>query len=82
MSFYCGLALLLLRGFFGGTTPHMRAFQAYFALWLNPENPHFREGADALMPNGLSIEQAGTLSRVDFFIKLTEMFAAQMKPID
>jgi hypothetical protein len=25
---------------FGGTTPSMRAFQAYFVLWLVPENLH------------------------------------------
>jgi hypothetical protein len=67
---------------FGGTTPFLSAFQAYFVLWLVPEKPQFREGADAFMPNGLTIEEAKALSRVDFFVKLTEMFSAQIKPID
>ncbi len=66
---------------FGGTTPFMRAFQAYFVLWLAPENPKLREGANYFMPNGLSVEEAVSLTRSDFFVKLTEMFAAQIKPI-
>jgi hypothetical protein len=66
---------------FGGTTPSMLTFQAYFVLWLVPEKPEFREGADAFMPNKLSVEEAVALSRVDFLVKLTEMFAAQIKPI-
>jgi len=66
---------------FGGTTPLMRTFQAYFVLWLMPEKPKFREGADAFMPNQLSVEEASTLGRLDFLVKLAKMFADQIKPV-
>ena len=56
----------------------MMAFQLYFVLWLAPENPKFREGADAFLPNGVSIEQASSLTRLEFFAKLTEMFGAEI----
>ncbi len=56
----------------------MRTFQAYFDLWLVPEKPQFREHADAFLPDGLSVEEASALERDRFFLKLTEMFAAEI----
>jgi hypothetical protein len=66
---------------FGVTTARMRAFQAYFVLWLVPEKPKFRESADAFLPDKLSVKEAVSFSRTEFFVKLTEMFSAQMKPM-
>ena len=63
---------------FRGRSPYTSTFQAYFVLWLMPEMPKFREGADAFMPNGLSVEEASALERLDFFTKLTEMFGAEI----
>jgi hypothetical protein len=65
---------------FGGRTAYMMTFQAYFVLRVAPSlNPKFREGADAFMPDGLTVEQASTFRRPDFFVKFTEMFAAQIR---
>ena len=63
---------------FGGRTAYMMAFQAFFVLWLVPEDPKFREGASASMPKGMTVEQASALGRLEFFDKLTEMFAADI----
>jgi len=64
---------------FGGRTAYMMTFQAYFCLWLMPESPKFREGADAFMPKGLSVKEASALSREHFFMKLAKMFAAEIR---
>jgi hypothetical protein len=65
---------------FGGRTAYMMTFQAYFVLRVAPAfNPKFLEGADAFMPDGLTVEQASAFERLDFFTKLTEMFAAQIR---
>ena len=44
-----------------------------------PESPKFREGADAFMPDGLSVKEASALSREHFFMKLAKMFAAEIR---
>jgi hypothetical protein len=66
---------------FGGRTAYMMTFQAYFVLWLCPEVPQFREGADVFMPKKVTVEQASSLSRIDFFAKFAELFAAEIRPI-
>jgi hypothetical protein len=66
---------------FGGRTVYMMAFQAAFVLWLVPEKPEFREGADAFLPEGVRVEDVVSLNRIDFFTKLTEAFAARIKPV-
>jgi hypothetical protein len=62
------------------TTPYMKTFQAYFVLWLVPEDPRFREGLDAFLPEGVKAEDVSSLSRTEFFVKVTEMFVAE-KPV-
>jgi hypothetical protein len=62
------------------TTPYMKTFQAYFVLWLVPEDPRFREGLDAFLPEGVKAEDVSSLSRTEFFVKVTEMFVAG-KPV-
>jgi hypothetical protein len=59
----------------------MMTFQAFFVLWLMPEDPKYREAAGAFLPKGLSVEEAISLSRADFLDKLSDMFSAQIKPI-
>jgi len=66
---------------FGPRTVFMMTFQAYFVLWLMPENPKFREGAKAFLPKVLSVEEAITFGRLEFFVKLNEMFAAQIRSV-
>jgi hypothetical protein len=66
---------------FGPRTVFMMTFQAYFVLWLMPENPKFREGAKTFLPKVLSVEEAITFGRLEFFVKLNEMFAAQVRSV-
>ena len=66
---------------FGPRTVFMMSFQAYFVLWLMPENPKFREGAKTFLPKVLSVEEAITFGRLEFFVKLNEMFAAQIRSV-
>lgn len=63
---------------FGGRTAYMSTFQAFFVLFV-ADNPKFREGSDAFLPDGISVEEARALGRLDFFVKLTEMFSAEIK---
>ena len=57
----------------------MRTFAAYYALHSTSARPKLRERAAAFLPNGIIIEEAARLGRVKFFMKLTEMFAAEIK---
>jgi len=66
---------------FGPRSVFMMSFQAYFVLWLMPENPKFREDAKTFLPKVLSVEEAITFGRLEFFVKLTEMFAAQIRSV-
>lgn len=66
---------------FRGRSAYMMTFQAYFVLQLVPKSPKFRESADAFLPDGVSVEQVGSFGRYEFFVKLTEMFAAAMTPL-
>jgi hypothetical protein len=63
---------------FGGLTAYMKAFQAYFVLWLVPEKPEARENASAFLPNGITVDEAVSLGKPQFFDKLTDMFAAEI----
>jgi hypothetical protein len=80
-DFLMWVCIISFEKIFGGRTVFMMAFQAAFVLWLVPEKPEFREGADAFLPDGISAEEAGSLRRLEFFDKLTEMFAVQIRPI-
>jgi len=66
---------------FRGRSAYMMTFQAYFVLWLVPKSAKHREKADAFLPDGVSVEQVGSFGRYEFFVKLTEMFAAAMTPL-
>ena len=66
---------------FGGRSAYMMTFQAYFVLQLVPKSTKHRERADAFLPDGVSVEQVGSFGRYEFFVKLTEMFAAAMTPL-
>jgi hypothetical protein len=75
-------ATISFQKIFGGSTPYMKAFQAYCVLWHLPGHPDFRKHTDAFLPEGVGIDDVFQLSRAEFFVKLTEMFAAgwQLKP--
>jgi hypothetical protein len=75
-------ATISFQKIFGGSTAYMRTFHAYFVLWHLPGSPDFRERADAFLPEGVTIYEVFQLTRAEFFVKLTEMFAAgiQLKP--
>jgi hypothetical protein len=59
----------------------MRTFLAYFVL--HPEHPDpeaakpMFERAGEFMPEGITVEEAMKLGRIEFFTKLTEIFAVQ-----
>ena len=75
-------AVISFRKIFGGSTASMRTYLAFFALrirpTLKPPNPHLSEHSDAFLPEGVTVEDVGNLSRLEFFAKLTEMFAAEI----
>jgi hypothetical protein len=61
---------------FDGSTVYMRTFDAYYALHSlgGGAHPKLREHAADLLPKGITVEEAKRLGKVEFFIKLTEMF--------
>lgn len=63
---------------FNGRTAYMRTFQAYYAVRPTSIHPKLREHAGVFLPEGITVEEAALLGRVEFFIKLTEMFAAEI----
>ena len=68
---------------FGNLTIYMRTFLAYFVLY--PEHPdpqaakRMLEHAGEFMPEGITVEEAMKLGRIEFFTKLSEMFAVQYR---
>jgi len=68
---------------FDNVTIYMRTFRAYFIL--HPEQPdsdarkRLLEQADFFMAKGITTDEALKLGRIEFFTKLTEMFAAQYR---
>ena len=70
---------------FSTMTIYMRTFRAYFILHPEPEvsNPDLRkrllEQSDLFLPEAIALEEAMKLGRIDFFAKLTEMFAVQYR---
>jgi hypothetical protein len=63
---------------FNGTSAYMRTFMAYYAL--RPSEPHtkLRKDVKAFLPKGVTVEEAESFGRIEFFAKLSEMFAAEM----
>ena len=70
---------------FDKLTMYMRTFRGYFILRPEPPppNPDFRKRllkyATEFLPEGITVEEAEKLGRMEFFTKLTEMFAAQYR---
>jgi hypothetical protein len=66
---------------FNGRTAYMRTFDAYYALHPlgGGAHPKLREHAAKFLPKGITVEEAARLSRIEFFTKLTEMFAAESR---
>ena len=66
---------------FGNLTMYMRAFWAYFVLHPESPTPKAREKllqhADLFLPEAITLDEAMKLGRIEFFAKLTEMFAVQ-----
>jgi len=68
---------------FGNVTIYMRTFWAYFIL--HPDHPdpdaakRLLEHAGLFMPEGITVDESMKLGRIEFFAKLTEMFAAQYR---
>ena len=63
---------------YGGSTVDMRTFRAHYALRPPPIHAKLRKDADAFLPEGVRVEDVEKLSRLEFFDKLTAMFAAEM----
>jgi hypothetical protein len=70
-------AIMSFERIFNGTTAYMRTFLAYCVLRPTSLYPKPREHADVFLPKGITVEEAALLGRIDFFTKLSEMFAAQ-----
>jgi hypothetical protein len=62
---------------YGISSSLMDAFAAYFALHLAPENPDVREGADAFLPEGVTIEEVDNLTPSAFLAKTVPLFNAR-----
>lgn len=63
---------------FGGRTLYMRTFEAYYAVWPTTVHAELPKHAEPFLPEGISVEEAQRLGRLEFFAKITEMFAAQV----
>jgi hypothetical protein len=67
---------------FNGSTVFMRTFDAYYVL--HPRlgggaHPKLHKHAADFLPKGITVEEAARLGRVEFFMKVTEMFAAEIQ---
>jgi hypothetical protein len=67
---------------FNRRTVFMRTFAAYYAVHPLGGGAHrkLREHAEDFLPEGISAEEAAGLGRIEFFMKLTEMFAGSTAP--
>ena len=63
---------------FNGTTAFMRTFKAYYALHPTFAHPKLCKHAAEFLPEGITVEQAAGLGRLEFFGKLSEMFVAKI----
>lgn len=62
---------------FGGLTPYMRTFQAYFfhrGTWLSPD---LGPNSGQLLPKGFKLGEVRYIPQAEFFRKLTKAFAAE-----
>jgi hypothetical protein len=66
---------------FNGRTVFMRTFDAYYALHPlgGGAHPELHKHAAKFLPKGITIKEAARLGRVEFFMKLSEMFAAEIQ---
>jgi hypothetical protein len=68
---------------FGNATMYMRTFWAYFILHPEAPVPKAREDLlkqpSAFLPEGISIDEAMKLGRIEFFTRLTKMFTVQLE---
>src|SRR5439155_27252265 len=73
-------AITSFEDLFNGRTVYMRTFDAYYALHPLGGGAHtnLREHAAKFLPKGITVEEAAALGRIEFFMRLTEMFAAEM----
>jgi hypothetical protein len=67
-----------LRRIFGGLSVYMGTFSSFFTLHLSPEIPDLRKEAAIFLSNGVTVEEAGALNRLEFFAKLSEMFGSEL----
>ena len=67
---------------FNGRTVFMRTFDAYYAVHPREVYPKLREHAADFLPKGITVEEAARFGRVEFFMKLTEMFAAEIQAFE
>lgn len=72
-------AILSFERLFNGRTAYMRTFQAYYVVHPSSIHPRRYERARAFLPDGITLEEAARLGRVEFFVKLTEMFATEIQ---
>jgi hypothetical protein len=63
---------------FDGSTAYMRTFDAYYVLHSlgGGAHRHLRERAANYLPKGITVDKAAGLGRIEFFTKLSEMFAS------
>jgi hypothetical protein len=69
------------RRLFNGSTAYMRTFEAYYVLHpsLGGDAHHrVHKYAAEFLPKGISIENVARLGRIEFLLKLSEMFAAEI----
>jgi hypothetical protein len=63
----------------------MRAHDAYYVLHPplgGGAHPQLHKHAADFLPKGITVEEAMRLGRVEFFMKLTEMFAAEITQLE
>ena len=73
-------AIISFEKLFGGRTAYMMTFQALFVLWLIPEVPQFREGADAFMPNEITVKEASATQSDRFLGKTCRNVCGRNSP--
>ena len=64
---------------FDGSTAYMRTFDAYYVLHSlgGGVHRHLRERAANYLPKGITLEEAERLGRIEFFTKVSGLFAAE-----
>ena len=71
--------ILAFERLFNCKTADMRTFHAYYMAHPTHGQPMRPERAAAFLPEGATLEQVLRLSRIEFFVELKEMFAAEIE---